>query len=166
MKMRTRDTLLATGVFAQAMAVSAAALAAGVAVTHEDGFFYLTLARNLAHGLGATFDGLHPTNGYHPLWTLCLVPVIALADSPTAGPVPSTLLEGALPGGASLLVFRTVRLRNEGEGALVAGLAWTVLTWRTALGGTEFALHGLLLAGVAYTLCASFDAGSPADLWP
>src|SRR5262245_31577955 len=166
MKGRTTDTLVAGGVLAHAVAVSAAGLLAGVPLTHEDGFFYLTLARNLAHGLGTTFDGLHPTNGYHPLWMLCLAPLVGVAASPAAGIVLSTLLEGGLLGCASLLVFRTLRLQNQTEGALVAALAWTVLAWRTALGGTEFALHGSLLAGLAYTLRVSFDAGSPADRWP
>jgi hypothetical protein len=33
-----------------------------------DTFFYLTVARNIArHGI-PSFDGVHPTNGFHPLW--------------------------------------------------------------------------------------------------
>lgn len=41
----------------------------------DDGFYYLQIARHLAAGQGPTFDGLHPTNGFHPGWmalmTLC-----------------------------------------------------------------------------------------------
>jgi hypothetical protein len=40
--------------------------------TSDDSFFYLKTAQNLANGLGSTFDGINPTNGYHPLWTLIL----------------------------------------------------------------------------------------------
>jgi hypothetical protein len=38
----------------------------------DDAFFYLSIARNFAAGKGSSFDGLHLTNGYHPLWMLLL----------------------------------------------------------------------------------------------
>jgi hypothetical protein len=38
----------------------------------DDFFYYAQIARHLAHGGGSTFDGIHYTNGYHPLWLLCL----------------------------------------------------------------------------------------------
>ena len=38
----------------------------------DDFFYYAKAAHNLAfHGV-STFDGVHPTNGYHPLWMLVL----------------------------------------------------------------------------------------------
>lgn len=47
----------------------------------DDAFYYLTIARNIVAGLGSTFDGLSPTNGYHPIWLGILVPLAALAPS-------------------------------------------------------------------------------------
>lgn len=41
----------------------------------DDAYFYFEIARNTALGMGSTFDGLHPTNGYHPLFMWLLVPV-------------------------------------------------------------------------------------------
>lgn len=38
----------------------------------DDAFFYLAIARNFASGRGSSFDGIHLTNGYHPLWMLLL----------------------------------------------------------------------------------------------
>lgn len=38
----------------------------------DDAYFFLKIADNLASGRGSTFDGLHATNGYHPLWLLVL----------------------------------------------------------------------------------------------
>jgi hypothetical protein len=35
---------------------------------NDDSFFYLKIADNLADGKGSTFDGVNPTNGYHPLY--------------------------------------------------------------------------------------------------
>jgi len=41
-------------------------------VSSDDFFYYAQVARNLAmHGL-SSFDGIHLTNGYHPLWLLTL----------------------------------------------------------------------------------------------
>ncbi len=36
--------------------------------TNDDTGYYLEIARNLADGDGFTFDELHQTNGFHPLW--------------------------------------------------------------------------------------------------
>jgi hypothetical protein len=38
----------------------------------DDFFYYLKVAQNLAQGNGSTFNGIVPTNGYHPLWFLIL----------------------------------------------------------------------------------------------
>ncbi|HYM81457.1 MAG TPA: hypothetical protein VEY91_08600 [Candidatus Limnocylindria bacterium] len=49
----------------------------------DDAYYYFNVARNLALGHGPTFDRLNATNGFHPLWMLCLMPVFALsADQP------------------------------------------------------------------------------------
>jgi hypothetical protein len=47
----------------------------------DDAFYYLQIARNLAHGKGMTFDGLNATNGVHPLWTLVIVPLFRISAS-------------------------------------------------------------------------------------
>src|SRR5256885_14258752 len=41
----------------------------------EDTFFYFKIAENLAAGLGSTFHGYTPTNGYHPLWLLLVTAI-------------------------------------------------------------------------------------------
>ncbi len=48
----------------------------------DDFFYYLKVANNLAHGQGSTFNGLVPTNGYHPLWFLLLTGACAVSSSP------------------------------------------------------------------------------------
>ena len=45
----------------------------------DDAFYYFKVAQNISEGRGITFDGLAPTNGFHPLWMLVCVPVFALA---------------------------------------------------------------------------------------
>ena len=71
---------------------SAAALALGAAVSFarlrfalplaaydDDAFYYFQIARNIATGHGSSFDGIHHTNGYHPLWMLVCVVLSWLA---------------------------------------------------------------------------------------
>ncbi|MDZ7734115.1 MAG: hypothetical protein U5R31_14500 [Acidimicrobiia bacterium] len=47
------------------------------ALTFDDAYYYFGIARNVAEGAGSTFDGINPTNGYHPLWLGLSVPVYA-----------------------------------------------------------------------------------------
>ncbi|GAP11335.1 hypothetical protein BECAL_02523 [Bellilinea caldifistulae] len=47
--------------------------------TTDDAFYYFQVARNISEGRGSTLDGIHPSNGYHPLWMLVLIPVFSLA---------------------------------------------------------------------------------------
>jgi hypothetical protein len=128
-------------------------VAGGVRVTQEDGFYYLKIAQNMAEGRGSTFDGLHPTNGYQPLWLLCLVPVFSLAPSPAAAASAATLLQAALLAAGVALVVRLARESGlDIAAAAVAGGAWIALTFRTGLSGVEFALTSALLAAVALVL--------------
>jgi hypothetical protein len=48
-------------------------------VVSDDMFYYLTIARNMAEGHGATADGEHISNGFHFLYTLLLVPLAAIS---------------------------------------------------------------------------------------
>ena len=45
----------------------------------DDAFYYFKTAQNIAEGMGISFDGVAPTNGFHPLWMVICVPVFALA---------------------------------------------------------------------------------------
>src|SRR5262249_40404689 len=45
----------------------------------EDGFYSLSVARNIALGRGVTVDGVAPTNGFQPLFTFLTVPAFLAA---------------------------------------------------------------------------------------
>ena len=45
----------------------------------DDAYYYFKVAENIGLGHGSTFDGINPTNGYHPLWMLICIPIFALA---------------------------------------------------------------------------------------
>ncbi|MDB6136868.1 MAG: hypothetical protein JWM59_5111 [Verrucomicrobiales bacterium] len=44
----------------------------------DDSFYYYLTARNFVLGNGVSFDGINPTNGFHPLWMLALIPLYAV----------------------------------------------------------------------------------------
>ncbi|MCX7975475.1 MAG: hypothetical protein N2646_00220 [Bellilinea sp.] len=47
--------------------------------TTDDAFYYFQVARNISEGRGSSLDGINPSNGYHPLWMIILIPVFSLA---------------------------------------------------------------------------------------
>lgn len=52
-----------------------------------DTFYYLTVGRNVArHGVVA-FDGVHPSNGFHPLWQAVSVVLESLREQLHLGPI-------------------------------------------------------------------------------
>lgn len=76
----------------------------------DDAYFYLTIARNLAMGMGSTFDGLSQTNGYQPLWMSVLVVAFKVtgAVSSTGGIQLAFALAGLCVVGGALVLSRLV----------------------------------------------------------
>ena len=44
----------------------------------DDAFYYFQIARDIVTGYGSTFDKVHITNGYHPLWMLIILPIFKI----------------------------------------------------------------------------------------
>ena len=112
----------------------------------DDSYFYLEVASNLARGLGSTFNGIMPTNGYHPLWMLmCTAIFWFFPAKPVAVHTVGVVL--------SVLNVGTVALLSR---ALIAGgarcwwIAWLLYVpfCFTSQLGTEGALSGLCLAAL------------------
>ena len=117
-----------------------------VSVMYDDGFYYLQIARNLASGRGPSFDGRHPTSGYHPLWLLALLPLAAAGGH--AALLGSFLLQAGLAGAAAALAYRAARAL--GARPLAATLAPLALeqhlaTYWMHLSGLEYSLQLALL---------------------
>ncbi|MBA3547945.1 MAG: hypothetical protein H0T76_15790 [Nannocystis sp.] len=72
-----------------------------------DAFYYLTVARNIGDHGSPSFDGVHPTNGYQPLWQWILGPLHALVEALGASqyvlPMLVLLCIAAIAGGLVLL---------------------------------------------------------------
>jgi len=119
-------------------------MASGLHVTMEDGFYYFKIAQNAARGFGPTFDGLHLTNGYHPLWMFCLMSVYWLTNDLETGLFYGTLLQAGFMSASTILFYA----------AAAAAFDWVLLSYKNGLSGLEFSLHTLLLCAIAYFLPA------------
>jgi hypothetical protein len=152
------------------VAVVAPVLDAKAAATtfFDDAFYYFQIARNVARGAGFTFDGLHGTSGFHPLWLMMQVPLFLLlsGDVPPLGGV--ILLEAALVATTTATVFRTLLPRVGRGAALVTALLLLVQPGapRILRGGMESALVLCLFAVVwKQWLALRDDAAAPLRRW-
>ncbi len=126
----------------------------------DDSFYYLEVARNVAAGLGSTFDGIEPTNGYHPLWLLLLIPVFALFGGSEETPLRVALLLAGAFGIGSLFWIRSILRRLAGEAVAMAGLL--LFAWPRFFGQTV----GLLETGLLLFLYLSFAGALIAGAGP
>jgi len=91
-----------------------------------DAFYYHVVARNAAHERGFSYDGTHPTNGFHPLWQVTLAGVaklgraLGLGDTAYLGAV---LLIGTALVAAALFLVGWAIARERGS--VPVGFVWT-----------------------------------------
>ena len=95
--------------------------------TPDDAYYYFQIASNAAAGRGPSLDGETPTNGFHPLWLLLLLPVAGSVADPLLA-LRAGLTLGALLGAANVaLVFALARAAGAGRAAaLVAAGAYAI----------------------------------------
>jgi len=121
----------------------------------DDGFYNLTLARNVAAGKGFTFDDTAVTTGFHPLVVLTAAPVFALFGGGTTGPLRVILaLYTALGLLLAWMLYRLVR-RLGGPGPALAAVLLFATSPATGilvntLNGCDTVLGGLILVGAVW----------------
>lgn len=85
----------------------------------DDLFYYLKIASNLVAGHGSTFDGVHQTNGYHPLYFALLCALTRINAGFPFLCVCLCLL-GVLASVVSVLAIRSVLQQAAPENAVLA----------------------------------------------
>jgi hypothetical protein len=115
----------------------------------DDAWMVTAIARNWAHGLGITADGLHPTNGFHPLYPLTLgaVPYLFDLEGLHAG-FRANLIICALLNTLALLPFYGLARAVASRPVALAGLAIVALNpflIRVSVNAMETSLALLLL---------------------
>ncbi len=132
----------------------------------DDPFYYFTIARNLAHGRGLTFDGAAPTNGVHPLWVFLIAPILGAGSDPwlaihlvlTLGAVLDVLALVLL-----LVLLRELEVRWEISLGIVVLQAFSPLLASPvgALNGLETAVN--VLSILALLICYRRAVETPRD---
>lgn len=155
-------TLVAVGVCLAWLPVVVLWGPAPFTLTFDDAYYYFEIARNVAGGMGSTFDGISHTNGYHPLWLgVCSLAYVVGLDGLAA--VRALLVLQLAIWGASLAVVARVL-----SGTLRGADRRTVVSTAVALAlfaanpfvlkmfvnglesGVTVVVYALLLAGVRW----------------
>jgi hypothetical protein len=90
----------------------------------DDAYYYLQVARNITHGAGSSFDGMNPTNGYHPLWMLCLLPVYWLwGGAPELALRITLLLQGLIVAATLWLAWDVYRQNRQNAVSIIVAIA-------------------------------------------
>lgn len=121
----------------------------------DDSYYYFVPVQNLLAGRGISFDGVTPTNGFHPLWFVILIPIFALftPSGPDAPILVAMLAGGLLSAAAGYLVWRAARLiTGEPLVALfiLAAYLFNPYLVSTSLNGLETGLHDLCVAALVF----------------
>ncbi len=120
----------------------------------DDAFYYLQIARHLAEGGRSTFDGLNPTNGYHPGWMLLMTALARIFPDRMVLLKASLAAEFGFQFATSLLLRLIVRRLANPLWGWFAAAAWLLnpLPFTLALFGVEapFAQFAVALAVWTY----------------
>jgi hypothetical protein len=120
----------------------------------DDAYYYLNVARNITHGAGSSFDGINPTNGYHPLWMLCLLPVYRLwGHSPELSLRMTLVTQSLLLAGTVWLAWDLYRRYARNSIAVIIGIAVVGTLFspmQIMFNGLETDLVVLLVVAIVY----------------
>jgi hypothetical protein len=79
-----------------------------VNIQFDDAYYYLEIAKNIAAGKGVTFDGIHKTNGFHPLWLLILTGLASVPGLGLTGLTRATVMSQAVLLLGSLIIIKNI----------------------------------------------------------
>ena len=133
----------------------------------DDAFYYFKTAQNIAEGSGITFDGLAPTNGFHPLWMIVCVPVFALARVNLFLPLRVIAAIQILMNAASGYLLYLIFSKNISEAtAWIVAIFWMFfppIHEITTKSGLETGLNVFMLTAFLYTFSKLSSGGNDED---
>ena len=132
--------------------VSTAPVADVIFRVTDDAYYYFKVAALVAAGEGLTFDGVNSTNGFHPLWMLCLVPIYWVFGAEGESGLRAALaLVTLVAGGTFWVAYSCIRAYAGRAAAVVgAGALLAPICLNPLLNGLETGLLTLLLFGVLW----------------
>ncbi len=132
---------------------------------HDDAYYYLKTARNIAAGFGPTFDRENVTNGFHPLWMgVCVLASYLTSDADLYVQIALALnVLFALLLSVQLFRMFRVELGLFFIGFLVCLINWSLYTALSLISGLETALY-VLLVMLVVELMHTMSWSSPRQL--
>lgn len=137
---------------------------AGKWFIRDDAFYYFKVAQNISEGRGVTFDGINPTNGFHPLWMLVCIPIFALARIDIILPLRIVVLvSGVISAFTGLLIHRLVRKTLSEQAAMLAASYWVFdrsIHYSVTMFGLETGLTALMMCSLLLAI-SNLKTGEP-----
>jgi len=125
----------------------------------DDAFYYADIARNILAGKGVTYDGLAPTNGFHPLHLVLILPLFAVFGKFAA--VHAVLaLAAVYDAVTTFFIYRVTRNLTGRRNASLAAAAFFALNpifMNVTINGLETALSLMMVAALFYAFVAWRD---------
>jgi hypothetical protein len=125
---------------------------AGQWFIRDDAFYYFKVAQNISEGRGVTFDGINPTNGFHPLWMLICIPIFSLARIDIILPLRIVVIvSGAISAITGVLLHRLVRKTLSEPAAMIAAAYWVFdrsIHYSVTMFGLETGLTAMMLCAL------------------
>ena len=123
---------------------------AGQWFIRDDAFYYFKVAQNIAEGRGVTFDGINPTNGFHPLWMLVCIPIFTLARFNLILPLRIlVVVSGGISTATGILLFRLVKRTLSKPAAMLTASYWVfdrAIHYNVTMFGLETGLTTLTMS--------------------
>ena len=119
----------------------------------DDAYYGFKIARNMVLGLGSTFDGVQPTNGYHPLGVWLSTPFYAAFPHGPWLPIHGVLsLYAVLDVCTALLIWRALARLGMPIGGVFCAVVWMALPgiYLLTLRGCEAAITACLVAALLW----------------
>lgn len=92
----------------------------------DDTYLALKIAKNIASGAGITFDGIHPTNGFQPLYVFLVSPIYLIFKEDLITPVHICLsllaIFNVLTG---LLIYKILKRLTDARKGIIALILWS-----------------------------------------
>lgn len=116
---------------------------------YDDGFYAFKIAQNIAAGRGVTFDGIHPTTGFQPLYVFLLVPAFLISGTNALLPIYMILtLMSVFTCLTAYLVYRLSRRYVGAAASSCAAIIWAFspIVTRQSANGLETAVAAFMIA--------------------
>ena len=126
-----------------------------LAVVPDDAFYYLKIAQNLVQTGRSTFDGLHPTNGYHPAWLAVLTGLAVFIEDPVALLRSAVALSFGFLIASGFVTRLALRRLLPGPGADLGAALWLVnpVAWAVAVQSVEGSIYFFALSVAVWVYC-------------